>query len=116
MAPAAWASSSTRRFNLAFHLSAADLENTMANAFTTEAFTLLGVGVSIVALRLVARTKLVGVRGLQMDDYLMCFATVRLLLSMSCHVHADAVRSSTPSRQQPPTPSEHGGAGSPTTA
>jgi hypothetical protein len=49
----------------------------MANAFTTEAFTLLGVGVGIVALRLVARTKLVGLSGLQLDDYLMCFATVR---------------------------------------
>jgi hypothetical protein len=54
------------------------LEDIMANAFTTEAFTLLGVGVSIVALRLVARTKLVGLRGLQLDDYLMCFATVCL--------------------------------------
>jgi hypothetical protein len=54
------------------------LADIMANAFTTEAFTLLGVGVGIVTLRLVARTKLVGLSGLQLDDYLMCFATVRL--------------------------------------
>jgi hypothetical protein len=50
----------------------------MANAFTTEAFTLLGFGIGIVALRLVARAKLVGLRGFQLDDYLMCFATVCL--------------------------------------
>jgi hypothetical protein len=90
----------------------------MANAFTTEAFTLLGVGVGIVALRLVARTKLVGLRGLQLDDYLMCFATVRLAirvhilcrpivhstLPLTCLPPSDTPRSSTHWKPQLPTP------------
>lgn len=48
----------------------------MANAFTTEAFTLLGIGVLFVALRTACRLATVGVKGLWADDYLMIFATV----------------------------------------
>ncbi|KAF1961445.1 hypothetical protein CC80DRAFT_237658 [Byssothecium circinans] len=48
----------------------------MANAFTTEAFTLLGVGITVVALRTVARATVVGVKHFQFDDYLMCVAAV----------------------------------------
>lgn len=48
----------------------------MASAFTTEAFTLLGVGVVVVALRTAARANVVGVKNFQLDDYLMCVAAV----------------------------------------
>ncbi len=51
----------------------------MADAFTTEAFTLLGVGVTVVALRTYARITAVGIRKFQADDYLMLFATVSFL-------------------------------------
>ncbi|KAL8856739.1 MAG: hypothetical protein Q9178_006696 [Gyalolechia marmorata] len=47
----------------------------MADAFTTEAFTLLGVGVTVVALRTYSRLTAVGIRKFQADDYLMLFAT-----------------------------------------
>jgi hypothetical protein len=49
----------------------------MANAFTTEAFTLLGVGIATIGLRIVARASSVGVKAFQFDDYLMCLAAVR---------------------------------------
>lgn len=48
----------------------------MGDSFTTEAFTLLGVGVAAIALRVVARATAVGLRGFQFDDYLMCVAAV----------------------------------------
>ncbi|KAF2133689.1 hypothetical protein P153DRAFT_419597 [Dothidotthia symphoricarpi CBS 119687] len=48
----------------------------MASSFTIEAFTLLGVAILVIALRIVLRTNSVGVRGLQMDDYLMCVVAV----------------------------------------
>ncbi|KAH6637523.1 hypothetical protein C7974DRAFT_142926 [Boeremia exigua] len=48
----------------------------MADSFTTEAFTLLGVGTAFIALRIVARAVAVGVHKFQFDDYLMCFAAV----------------------------------------
>ncbi|EXJ81491.1 hypothetical protein A1O3_07784 [Capronia epimyces CBS 606.96] len=48
----------------------------MASEFNTEAFTLLGVGVGVVAARMVSRVYMVGVKGLWFDDYLMLFATV----------------------------------------
>ncbi|KAL1641261.1 hypothetical protein SLS58_006163 [Diplodia intermedia] len=48
----------------------------MASSFTTEAFSLLGVGIVVIALRVIARTTSVGVTNLQFDDYLMCGAAV----------------------------------------
>lgn len=50
----------------------------MAASFTTEAFTLLGVGIAVIALRLVARAVAVGFKHFQFDDYLMCGAAVRI--------------------------------------
>lgn len=49
----------------------------MGDSFTTEAFTLLGVGILAIALRIVARATSVGIKGFQFDDYLMCVAAVR---------------------------------------
>ncbi|KAL8686621.1 MAG: hypothetical protein Q9218_006981, partial [Villophora microphyllina] len=48
----------------------------MADNFTKEAFTLLGVGVTVVALRTYARFKMVGIRKFMLDDYLMLLAVV----------------------------------------
>jgi hypothetical protein len=42
--------------------------------FVTEAFTLLGVGLLIIGLRIAARLTSKGIRGLQADDYLMVLA------------------------------------------
>ncbi|KAB5576354.1 hypothetical protein GE09DRAFT_936479, partial [Coniochaeta sp. 2T2.1] len=44
------------------------------DAFTTEAFTLLGVGLFVIALRTAARISSVGMGGLKADDYLMVLA------------------------------------------
>ncbi|OIW32605.1 hypothetical protein CONLIGDRAFT_712899 [Coniochaeta ligniaria NRRL 30616] len=44
------------------------------DAFTTEAFTLLGVGLFVITLRTVARITSVGLGGLKADDYLMVLA------------------------------------------
>jgi hypothetical protein len=51
----------------------------MSDPFTTEAFSLLGVGIFVIALRSYARVTSVGFRGLQFDDYLMCVAAVRTI-------------------------------------
>ncbi|KAL6249320.1 hypothetical protein RBB50_003173 [Rhinocladiella similis] len=48
----------------------------MANEFNTEAFTLLAIGVLIVAIRTASRLSVTGIKGLWADDYLMLFATV----------------------------------------
>lgn len=50
------------------------------DAFTTEAFTLLGVGLFVITLRTIARLTSVGLGGLKADDYLMILAAVRSLL------------------------------------
>jgi hypothetical protein len=47
-------------------------------AFVTEAFTLLGVGLLCISLRTYARVSSVGFKGLQADDYLMWLAAVIL--------------------------------------
>lgn len=44
--------------------------------FTSEAFTLLGVGIGVVGLREYARIAKVGFGGLAVDDYLMVVAVV----------------------------------------
>lgn len=49
----------------------------MADAFTKEAFSLLGVGITIVTLRTYTRWTLVGIRQFMLDDYLMVLAVVR---------------------------------------
>ncbi|KAH7000305.1 hypothetical protein EDB80DRAFT_723667 [Ilyonectria destructans] len=46
------------------------------SGFTIEAFTLLGVGLSILALRVYARINAVGIRGLEWDDHFMVFAAI----------------------------------------
>lgn len=46
------------------------------NDFTTEAFTLLGIGLSVIGLRTYARVSAVGFRRLEADDYLMLVAAV----------------------------------------
>jgi hypothetical protein len=51
----------------------------MGDSFTTEAFMLLGVGIVVIALRIVARATSVGVKGFQFDDYLLCIAAVRTI-------------------------------------
>ena len=48
-----------------------------ADAFNKEAFTLLGVGTLVVALRTYARWSSVGIGRFMMDDYLMLLAVVR---------------------------------------
>ena len=55
----------------------------MADAFTKEAFSLLGVGIVIVTLRTYARWTLVGIRQFMLDDYLMILAVVKILVSSS---------------------------------
>lgn len=54
----------------------------MDDSFTTEAFTLLGVGIAVIALRVVARATAVGFKRFQFDDYLMCVAAVCLPVSL----------------------------------
>lgn len=98
----------------------------MASSFATEAFTLLGIGIVVITLRVVARATSVGVRSFQFDDYLMCVAAVRatspnatsspysavpLLLCLADRHFREAPRSYTPSKQQPHTSSAHGGWG-----
>lgn len=57
----------------------------MSNStFVTEAFTLLGVGLSVIGTRTILRYKQVGVRKLQADDYLMLMAAVSPLTLRSC--------------------------------
>ncbi|KAK4134425.1 hypothetical protein BT67DRAFT_433933 [Trichocladium antarcticum] len=46
------------------------------NAFVTEAFSLLGVGLAVIGLRLYVRVTLSGFKGLHADDYLMVLAAV----------------------------------------
>lgn len=54
-----------------------------ATPFATEAFTLLGVGICVVALRTYSRIGQVGIRKFQPDDYLMLVAAVSIC-SPSC--------------------------------
>lgn len=48
-----------------------------ARQFNIEAFTLLGVGLTVTILRTYVRISSVGLKRLQVDDYLVWFATVR---------------------------------------
>jgi len=50
-----------------------------ARQFNIEAFTLLGVGLTVTILRTYVRVSSVGVKRLQVDDYLVWFAAVRTL-------------------------------------
>ena len=46
------------------------------DGFNTEAFTLLGVAITVIGLRTTARWIMVGPKGFQADDYLMLVACV----------------------------------------
>ena len=48
----------------------------MANSFTVEAFSLLGVGLAVIGTRTYARWSRVGFHGLKPDDFLMLGAAV----------------------------------------
>jgi hypothetical protein len=48
------------------------------NALITEAFALLGVALAVIFLRTIARATTVGIRGFQLDDYMMLLAAVSL--------------------------------------
>ena len=50
----------------------------MASPFTTEAFSLLAVGIFFIVLRTYARLTSVGIKRFQPDDYIMLFAAVGL--------------------------------------
>ena len=54
-----------------------------ARQFNIEAFTLLGIGLTITILRTYVRVSSVGVKRLQVDDYLVWFAAVRNLTNPS---------------------------------
>lgn len=51
----------------------------MAEDFIAEAFSLLGISLGIILLRMISRVSLVGTRELQLDDYLMVLAGVSLI-------------------------------------
>lgn len=51
----------------------------MAENFIAEAFSLLGISLGIILLRMVSRISLVGTRKLQLDDYLMVLAGVSFI-------------------------------------
>lgn len=64
-------------------------------AFVTEAFTLLGVGLLFIGLRTYVRISTVGWKGLQADDYLMWFAAVCFwFLGLATRYLADWLRRS----------------------
>jgi hypothetical protein len=44
--------------------------------FSTEAWTLLAAGLLVTVLRVYARVKTIGWKGLKLDDYLACFGAV----------------------------------------
>lgn len=48
----------------------------MAEDFIAEAFSLLGISLGVILLRMISRVSLVGGRNLQLDDYLMVLAGV----------------------------------------
>ncbi|KAJ5901895.1 hypothetical protein N7495_002423 [Penicillium taxi] len=48
----------------------------MASAALTELYTLLSLGVAIIATRIIARLVMVGIKGLKLDDYVMCLACI----------------------------------------
>lgn len=52
------------------------IDHTMSDDFSIEAFTLLSLAVVIIGVRTGARISMVGVRNLQLDDYLMPLAAV----------------------------------------
>ena len=48
------------------------------DSFTTEAFTLLGIGLTVIVLRTYIRVHATGLKGLKSDDYLMWLVAVSL--------------------------------------
>lgn len=59
------------------------------SSFVTEAFTLLGVGLSVIGLRTFLRYKQVGFRQFEADDYLILAAAVSLSPQRprNCHLN-----------------------------
>jgi hypothetical protein len=60
-----------------------------AQDFTIEAWTYLGVDLLLVLLRLLARWKTVGLRGLAVDDFLMVIAVVSSTFSQNHGIPQD---------------------------
>lgn len=56
-----------------------NITESMAENFIAEAFSLLGISLGIILLRMVSRISLVGTRKLQLDDYLMVLAGVSFI-------------------------------------
>jgi hypothetical protein len=86
--------------------------------FTIEAFTLLAIGICFTVLRTAARIKIVGIKGLQWDDFLVWVGTVGSACS-SCPVFTVSflhLRYAMPPRQVSPTLSVTLLKGLPTTA
>ena len=55
----------------------------MSENFVAEFFSLLGIALLVISLRIAARVSLLGIRRLQLDDYLMLLAGVRDLFNQS---------------------------------
>lgn len=87
-----------------------------SNPFIIEAFTLLGVALTVVFLRTYARASSVGVRRFQLDDYMMLVAAVSLPNSAVVLPRLMIHRSSTPLRQPQHSSLELGGEALPTMA
>ncbi|KAA6410620.1 MAG: short-chain dehydrogenase reductase sdr [Lasallia pustulata] len=85
----------------------------MANAFTTEAFTELGIGLTLIALRTYARWDSVGFRNFMFDDYLILLAAVVYSLetaaaySVGHRFHGLANNSMTDEQRMTLEPSSH---------
>ncbi len=58
------------------------------SSFTTEAFTLLGIGLGVIFLRTYARLSKGGLAGFKPDDYLMLLAAVSPLLVSRTSLHS----------------------------
>lgn len=59
-----------------FRLPLIGLTSLSMSDFTTEAFTLLGIGLGVIGFRTYARFHVAGLKGLEADDYLMMLAAV----------------------------------------
>lgn len=62
-----------------------------SNPFITEAFALLGVALTVIILRTIARATSVGVRHFQLDDYVMLLAGVSLTALYRLNARADRI-------------------------
>lgn len=65
--------------------------DTSSTQFIVEGFSLLGVSIFLIALRLVARWVMVGWKNFQADDYLMVLAGVGSHLTVNWIANADRI-------------------------